>query len=461
MSSFAADAYDEAHGPDGAPRHAYGALLAALDSVELAGLAARVRAGLERDGVTFGGETFVADAIPRLLSAAEWGVLEAGLAQRAQALNHFLRDAYGARRIVDAGLIEDRTITGAEGFEPDLCDRLPPGSAPAAVIGFDVVREPGGTFLVLEDNVRTPSGFAYALAMRAVLERELPPTGLNPRPIAPVTYELLGAALRAAAPPGVEAPRVVVLTDGPQNVAYHEHAQAAAGIGAPLVRLEDLRRDGDRLLVRSQDGAQERVDIVYRRTDEDRARDDDGRLTAVAELLLEPWLDGTLGLVNAFGNGVADDKLVHAHVEDFVRFYLGEEPLIGSVPTQALGSDADRDAALGRLEQLVVKPRHGHGGHGVVIGAHASDAQLAELTAELTAGADGYISQPLVSLSRHPTVLDGRLQHRHVDLRPFAFTRGERTELMPGGLSRVALQDGSLIVNSSQDGGGKDTWVLP
>jgi uncharacterized circularly permuted ATP-grasp superfamily protein len=251
-----------------------------------------------------------------------------------------------------------------------------------------------------------------------------------------------------------------VLTDGPGNVAHFEHAQAAKMTGASLVQLGDLHRVGDRLLMRDA-GGDRPVDVVYRRTNEDCVRNEHGGLTDVAEMLLEPWLSSTVGLVNAFGNGLADDKLVHAHVEDFVRFYLDAEPLVRSVPTQELRTEADRHQASERLQELVIKPRHGHGGNGVVIGAHADAADLDRLAAELRAGADGYISQPIIPLSRHPTLLDGCLQHRHVDLRPFVFTAGDCTEVMPGGLSRVALERDSLIVNSSQDGGGKDTWVIP
>jgi uncharacterized circularly permuted ATP-grasp superfamily protein len=456
-------AYDEDRDADGCERPGYEALLRALEGSDLEAVHAAVTGALERDRALFGGEVFTADAIPRLICAAEWEPLAAGLAQRARALNRFLLDAYGEQRIIAEGLIDADTITEAEGFEPDLAGRLPAYAAPAAVIGFDVVRDPSGEFLVLEDNVRTPSGYSYALAMRAALLAILPDAGLKPRPIEPVTYELLRRTLVAAAPAGVSDPHIVVLTDGPDNVAYYEHAQAAERTGATLAQLEDLSAADGRLLHHGRGGAgsPEPVDVVYRRTNEDRARDERGELTPVAALLLEPWLSGRLGLVNAFGNGLADDKLVHAHVEDFVRFYLGEEPLVRSLPTTALSAEPDRGRAVARLRRLVVKPRHGHGGIGVVIGAHAETDDLERLATELSERPEHYISQPIVPLSRHPTIIDGRLQHRHVDLRPFVFSIAEDVELMPGGLSRVALESGSLVVNSSQDGGGKDTWVIP
>jgi carboxylate-amine ligase len=252
---------------------------------------------------------------------------------------------------------------------------------------------------------------------------------------------------------------MAVLTDGPDNVAYYEHACAAERLAAPLLTPEDLELRGDELFGRLPNGSRGRLDVVYRRTDEDRVRDQNGRLTSVAELLLPAWQSGKLGLINAFGNGVADDKLVHAHVETFVRFYLEQEPLIRSVPTQALDAETAGLAAAANLEQLVVKPRHGHGGTGVVIGSHADDAELDATRTELVRHPERYIAQPIVPLSRHPTVIDGRLEPRHVDLRPFAFC-GAEIALAPGGLSRVAFDAGAMVVNSSQNGGGKDTWVI-
>ncbi len=455
MTDVLASAFDEDRRGDGLPRAGYDALLPALAGVDLAALQRAVAASLAAAEVRFGGEPFSADAIPRLLGAAEWDPLAAGLAQRARALNHFLHDAYGEQRIATEGRLAPSVIAEAEGFEPELAGSLPAAPAPAAIVGFDVVRGPDGCFLVLEDNARTPSGFAYALAVRAAVGAALPDTGLTPRPIEPAAWEQLGGALRAVAPSGARDPHVVVLTDGPGNVAYYEHAQVAVRLGATLAVPEDCDVSEGRLLVGSGSGRAP-ADVVYRRTDEDRIRNERGELTPVAAVLLEPWLAGRIGLVNAFGNGLADDKLIHGHVEDFIRFYLGEEPLIASVPRAEL---AGRDARA--LRELVVKPRHGHGGHGVVVGAHAGDEELERLAARLAEDASGHVAQPIVPLSRHPTIVAGRLEHRHIDLRAFAFVTGDRVAVMPGGLSRVALERGSLIVNSSQDGGGKDTWVLP
>jgi uncharacterized circularly permuted ATP-grasp superfamily protein len=461
MGSESADGrgFDEHRDPAGAFRPGYEQLFAALEGIDLAALSQEVTRHLAEEEVSFGGQPFVIDPVPRLITAAEWDELAAGLAQRARALNRFLFDAYGAQDVAQAGIATADALRAAEGFEPDLVGRLPPNGAPAGVIGFDVVRDPDGRFLVLEDNARTPSGFEYAIAARSALTRSLPPGWPVPRPIDPLTAELLAGVMRAAAPPGVGDPVMVVLTDGPANVAYSEHARAAARMSLPLVTLDQLVVRGDRLYLRSGDKPERRVDVVYRRSDEDRVRDEQGRMTEVAEALLPGWLSGNLGLVNAFGNGLADDKLIHSHVDDFIRFYLEQEPLVPSVPTYRFADAEDAQPSSARLREHVVKPRHGHGGTGVVVGPHAEPEALEQLASEIQRSPDQFISQPTVFLSRHPTVIGSELRLRHVDLRAFAFTAEEVT-LMPGGLSRVALEEGKLVVNSSQNGGGKDTWVI-
>jgi uncharacterized circularly permuted ATP-grasp superfamily protein len=447
--------FDEGRDSAGSPRPGYPAAFRALAGADLEDLTRAVAHELERRGVSFGAQPFVIDPVPRLIRAAEWDALAAGLAQRARALNRFLLDAYGERRIVRHGVVAAAMIDEAKGYEPELVGRLPGRGMPAAVIGFDVVRDPAGEFLVLEDNLRTPSGFAYALAARQALSGALPAGFPVPRAVDPIAYELLAGVMRAAAPPARAEPAVVVLTDGADNVAYYEHAQAARRLGAALATPADLVREGNRLGVRMPDGEIRPVDVVYRRTNEDRLRDEHGELTAVAQALLVPWLSGEIGLVNAFGNGLADDKLVHSCVEDCIRFYLDEEPLVRSVPTHATNGRP----AIGELRQLVIKPRHGHGGIGVVIGAHAETEELDRLARELEAHPERYVAQPTVALSRHPTVIGGRLEPRHVDLRAFAFA-GDDVGLLPGGLTRVALDADALVVNSSQRGGGKDTWVV-
>jgi len=452
--------FDEDRDEAGTPRYGYDRMLDALRGADLDGLTRAVQRHLADHRVRFGTEPFVVDPIPRLIAGDEWNELERGLAQRSRALNHFLADVYSHRAIVQAGIVSDAVIDGAEGYEPDLAGRAPASPPAAAIIGFDLVRDPSGAFLVLEDNLRTPSGYAYLLAAREALEATLPSGMPVPRSIDPTIYDLLGATLRAAAPAASgNDPVIVLLTDGAGNVAYYEHSRAAARLGIPLVTLDDLAADGDGLNARLPDGSVTSVDVVYRRTDEDRVRDERQRLTRVAQMLVEPWLNGKIGLINAFGNGVADDKLVHSHVEDFVRFYLGEEPLVRSVPTLALESGQARREAVGRLKELVIKPRHGHGGTGVTIGSHVDDAELERVADEVSEHGERYVAQPIVPLSRHPTVIEGRLEPRHVDLRPFAFFADE-VALAPGGLSRVAFDAGEMVVNSSRNGGGKDTWVL-
>ena len=452
--------YEEDRDADGVPRPVYAALLRALADADLGDLVATVRAHLDDRQVAFGGQPFVVDPVPRLIPGEQWEALTAGLRQRARALNAFLADAYGEQRIVSAGVLKAGMIEEAEGYEPQLAGH-PAAGAAAAIIGFDLVRAPDGRFLVLEDNLRTPSGIAYLLAARDAVRSALPAGAPEPRPIAPAILELLRDTLGAAVPDRAPTrPRIVLVSDGPGNVAFYEHRTLAQALDIALVTPDRLRRVGDRLRARLDDGSETDVDVVYRRTDVDRAFAHDGSPTAIGELLYEPWRARTLGLVNHFGNGVADDKLIHGHVEDFIGFYLGEQPLVRSVPTTSLADPVAARDALERLPEIVVKPRHGLGGEGVTIGALASPQELEAVRAVLRAHPERYICQPLVPLSRHPTVIDGRLQSRHVDLRPFCFV-GSEPRLAPGALSRVSFDEGEMVVNSSRNGGAKDTWVLP
>jgi uncharacterized circularly permuted ATP-grasp superfamily protein len=431
-----------------------------LAGVDLARLDDDVRGRLRRRGVTFGSAgDFRVDPVPRLITADDWEPLAAGLVQRVRALNRFVADVYDEQRIVAAGVVPAAAIATAEYFEPQLrrAGVRPVTWVPLA--GLDVVRDTDGEFKVLEDNVRTPSGLAYALAARAALSESLAvPAGLAVRSLGSA-YELLAATLNAAAPDAVPSPEIVVLSDGPANVAAYEHSALAAGLGLPLVTPADLRRDGERLAARIG-GRLRPVDVVYRRTDGDRLFEPGGGLTPLGELIGEPWLAGRLGLVNPFGNGVADDKLIHAYVEDIIGFYLGEAPLLRSVPTYDLSQPAQLDLVLGRIDELVIKPRSGHGGAGVVVCPHAEAADVRRVAAAVAAAPQQYIAQEMVVLSRQPTFCDGRLEPRHVDLRPFVMARGEEIDVIPGGLTRVALDAGALVVNSSQNGGAKDTWVL-
>jgi uncharacterized circularly permuted ATP-grasp superfamily protein len=325
--------------------------------------------------------------------------------------------------------------------------------------GLDVVRGADGGFLVLEDNLRTPSGLSYMDVTRDVLEERLHETAQEPKRSIADLYDILAAGLRASAPEGVDDPSIVVLSDGPSNSAWFEHETIARRLEVPIVSLAELEPRAGRLYARVGTRLQP-VDVVYRRTDEDRLCDDQGRPTPLAEVLLDALRNGTVACFNAFGTGLGDDKLVHAYVEDMVRFYLGEEPLIGSVATYDLGDPSDRMTALGRLDELVVKPRTGFGGHGVVIVPHATREDRELIERAIRRDPHRYIAQETIALSRHPTVCGSRLEPRHVDLRPFVVTAGNDVHVIPGGLTRVAFDAGALVVNSSQNGGGKDTWVL-
>ncbi len=451
--------YEEAFVEAGVPRPQYRALLNALGGRDLRALERDVVADVAARGVTFGDETdgsFTVDPVPRVLVGEEWRYLEAGLIQRVRALDAFVTDVYAEQRIVAAGVVPAHVIETASYYEPAMAGARVAGGV--AVAGLDVVRDHDGRFLVLEDNVRTPSGIAYAVAARELLDRHLPLAHDGRRRVDDA-FAMLGGALRAAAPAGCADPLVVVLTDGPANSAWWEHCTVAERLGLPLVEVADLDVAGDGLYARLGHRAR-RVDVVYRRTDEDRLTGEDGRLTDVAGVLHEPWRRGQVGLVNALGAGVADDKLVHAYVEDMIRFYLEQEPLVGSVRTYDLAVPGVLERVLRHVEDLVIKPREASGGHGVLIGPHATEEDRLAAADDVRRRPDGYVAQELVPLSRHPTVVDGRLEPRHVDLRVFVFLAGEDASVLPGGLTRVALDAGALVVNSSQNGGGKDTWVV-
>jgi uncharacterized circularly permuted ATP-grasp superfamily protein len=435
--------YDEAVDEDGSLRPAAEGAMRALSGRDLEELAVAVeRAGAD-DGVVFhsadGDEVFVIDPVPRVLAASEWSRVEAGLAQRVRALNAFVADVYGERRIVAEGIVPARVLETADYFEPAMQGVRPPGDLWIGVAGLDLVRDADGRFAVLEDNVRTPSGFAYAAAARRALTAHLdvPPEDC-PRTLDGLPDMLL-QTLRSVAP---GSGRAAVLTDGDDNSAYYEHAWAAETLGIPLVEPGALDLDA--------------VDVIYRRTNADRLD------TEVGELLYEPLREGRVAVINAFGTGVADDKLSHAYVEDMIRFYEDEEPLLPSVETFDLGRPEVLERALDVFDELVVKPRSGYGGEGIVVLPHADPADREQIRAAVREDPEDYIAQRMVTISTHPTVIDGRLVPRHVDLRPFAFLAGDgHVRTLPGGLTRVAFGEGSLVVNSSQNGGAKDTWVLP
>lgn len=457
--------FDEGFDADGRPRPAARAGLEAVVRADTAELAGRIGRSLKRAGVRFssveGDLEFYVDPVPRVITAADWEPVKRGLAQRVRALNAFVADAYGEQRIVAEGVVPAEVITSADYYEPELRGLQAPSNVWIGVAGLDLVRDHDGEWLVLEDNVRTPSGFAYLHATRrALLEHIDVPPDATPRPL-DGEIDLLADALRAVAPGsarGHRAPLAAVLTDGEDNSAYWEHAWLSRQLGIPLIEPHELEvRTGDELWLKPR-GLREprRIDVIYRRTNADRLDSDIGRL------LIGPVRAGRLGLVNQYGTGVADDKLTHAYVEDMIRFYVGEEPVLRSVPTYDLARPQQLEEALDVFDELVLKPRAGHGGVGVLIAPHADRADIERTRAAVIAEPSEWIAQRLVMLSTHPTVVEGgRLAPRHIDLRPFVFLgEGCNPRVLPGGLTRVARDEGALVVNSSQNGGAKDTWVM-
>ena len=444
---------DEAFTPDGSVRPHYAGVLAALGEVGVGPAAAAMAAGVATAGMTRGAsaglQDFSIDPVPRVFAADEWGALEAGLAQRTSALDRFVADVYGPQETLREGIVPREIVETSRYFERDLIGRpVPP--VRIGIAGPDVIRAPDGELLVLEDNVRTPTMLMFGLAARDLL-REVLGSG------APVPREARGPArdgilrvLRAAAPE-VADPVVVVLADRARSAMPWELDAFGELLGVPALDPEDLRHGpGDS--VRLRDGR--RVDVIFRRTSEERLRDDAGRLSHLGELLLPALLAGTVAVVNAFGTGVADDKRVHPYVEDLVRWACGTEPLLRSVP------EVDPRRALADLRGHVVKPRSGSGGFGVMVGPLAAEGRLAEARAALERDPGELVVQEAVAFSVHPTHVAGRLAPRHVDLRPFALCAGGEVEVVPGGVTRVALAEGDLLVNCSQGGGAKDVWVL-
>jgi uncharacterized circularly permuted ATP-grasp superfamily protein len=449
---------DEAFAAGGTARPPYAQLLDALARHDLAVLRERVQASATAAGLTFGEGTPIAvDPVPRLIEAAEWETLELGLAQRARALNAFLADVYAEQRIFAAGLVPQRLLETSPGYEPRMRGLLDPGVPAAAVAGLDLVRDASGALRVLEDNLRMPSGSTYALAVRETVAPALEGAPA-PRPL--VGYlEALAGAIRAAAPDGRDDPAAAIVSDGPASGAWYEHARLGRELAMPVVTPPDLEVSKGRLFARP--GRRRRqLDVLYRRLDEDRLSEPDGQPTALGELLLPALRSGRLRCVNAFGTGIADDKLAHAYSEEMVRFYLGEEPLLRSVPSFDLGEEAVRDEVASRFGELVIKPRDGFGGHGVTIMPRATEPERRRAVGLLRRRPEGFVAQEMVPLSSHPTVCRGRLRPRHIDLRPFVVSSPTGTETMTGGLTRFARGAGEMVVNSSRGGGCKDTWVL-
>ncbi|CUU53846.1 Uncharacterized conserved protein, circularly permuted ATPgrasp superfamily [Parafrankia irregularis] len=465
----AAAAWDEVFDPTHRPRDVYSALHDALQPLSSADLAAR-KVALDRAfrdaGITFNlfGEErpFPLDLVPRLLSGDEWDVIERGVVQRVRALEAFLADVYGPAEVLADGIVPRRLVLSSSHFHRAAHGVDPPNGVRAHVSGIDLVRDENGDFRVLEDNVRVPSGVSYVIENRRAMTRVFPELFATHRvrPVADYATHLLHA-LRAAAPPEVADPTVVVLTPGVYNAAYFEHALLARQMGVELVEGRDLSVRNNRVTMRTTEGDQP-VHVIYRRVDDDWLDPLHFRPESMVGCagLLNVARAGNVTIANAVGNGVADDKLMYTYVPDLIRYYLGEEPVLRNIDTFRLEEPDQRAHVLDNLDALVVKPVDGSGGKGIVIGPQATEAELAELRARVLGDPRGWIAQPVVKLSTSPTLAGDRLGPRHVDLRPFAVNDGNRIWVLPGGLTRVALPRGSLVVNSSQGGGSKDTWVL-
>ncbi len=462
-------AWDEMILPDASPREAFAELYRVMSEMSSAEFdercAERDRSFLDR-GVTFslGGEErpFPLDPLPRIISATEWAVIESGVIQRVRALEMFLEDVYGKGEVLGDRLIPRSLVANSSLYNRHAFGITTPNRVRIHVAGIDIVRDGEGDLRVLEDNVRTPSGVSYVLENRRAMTRIFPEL-LSSQPIRPVEDypRHLLEALRSAAPVRAgSAPVVVLLTPGVHNSAYFEHSFLARQMGVELVEGRDLVCRNNVVYMRTT-GGELRVDVIYRRIDDDFLDPVFFRGDSVIGCpgVLNAARAGSVTIASAVGNGVADDKLTYTYVPELISYYLGEEPVLKNVPTYRLEDKDQLDHVLERLDQLVVKPVNASGGYGIVIGPQATDKELAKTAASLRARPRDFIAQELVSLSTAPTKVGPALEPRHIDLRPFAVNSGDRITVLPGGLTRVAMRRGSLIVNSSQGGGSKDTWV--
>lgn len=466
--------FDEMHGTDGKIRAGYDAIVEWLDKSPRELLATRKTEAelfFRRIGITFnvygdaqGTERLIPfDIVPRVLTSEEWARLAKGLEQRVKALNAFIADVYGDREIIRAGHVPEELVLQNPAFQPEMTRIKPPGGVYVHIAGIDIVRVDAETFYVLEDNARTPSGVSYMLENREAMIRLVPELFGRLR-VAPVDNytDLLLATLRSVAPKAASGePTVVLLTPGQFNSAYYEHSFLADKMGVELVEGSDLFVRNNIVYMRTTEGPQ-RVDVIYRRIDDeyiDPMMFNPGSVLGVPGLL-SAYKSGNVTLANAPGTGVSDDKAIYSYMPEIVKFYLGEEPLLKNVPTWRCREPDALKHVLANLSKLVVKEVSGSGGYGMLVGPHATKAQRSAYAERVKAQPDAFIAQPTLALSTVPCLVESGLAPRHVDLRPYVLSGADRVRVVPGGLTRVALQEGSLVVNSSQGGGTKDTWVV-
>lgn len=464
--------YNEMFDEHGAPRPHYGTFHTWLGNQSQALMSLkRAEADLifRRVGITFavygddlGAErTIPFDQVPRIFTAKEWSDLETGLRQRVTALNHFIHDVYHDEAIIKAGIIPAEQVFNNAQYRPEMRHIEVPRNIYAQIAGIDIVRAGEGEFYVLEDNLRVPSGVSYMVEDRKMMMRLFPDLFQRYR-VAPVEHypDLLLECLKSVKPEGIKKPNVVVLTPGMFNSAYFEHTYLAQQMGVELVEGKDLFVKDEEVFMRTTRGP-ERVDVIYRRIDDDfldpLAFRSDSALGVAG--LLNAYRAGNITLANAIGTGIADDKSIYPYVPDMIEFYLGEKPILNNVPTYQCRKAEDLAYTLANIEQLVVKETHGAGGYGMLVGPASTKDEIARFKENLIKHPEQYIAQPTLSLSTCPTFVESGIAPRHIDLRPFVLS-GKTIKMVPGGLTRVALKEGSLVVNSSQGGGTKDTWVL-
>jgi uncharacterized circularly permuted ATP-grasp superfamily protein len=464
--------FDEIFDASGQVRPAAEPLVRMIDSLDPGELRQRQHAAeraLLYSGITFnvygddsGAEKiFPFDIVPRIVKRSEWERIERGLRQRIHALNLFLADIYHEQRILKEGIIPEHVIRSAAAFREQCVGLNPPRGIWCHITGADLVRDRDGTIYVLEDNLRCPSGVSYVLENRRIMKQSFPQVFevSRVRPVNDYPSRLLDM-LQHLAPDAVAEPQVVVLTPGPYNSAYFEHSFLAQQMGVELVEGRDLVVIDGFVCMRTTDGF-ERVDVIYRRIDDDfldpKAFRSDSALGVAG--LMDVYKAGRVALANAPGTGVADDKVVYAYVPKMITFYLGEEPILPNVPTFVCWEEKELEYVLANLEKLVVKAANESGGYGMLVGPHASGEERARFAERIRANPRNYIAQPTLALSCVPVIVEGHFEGRHVDLRPYTLY-GKEIYVLPGGLTRVALKKGSLVVNSSQGGGSKDTWVI-
>jgi uncharacterized circularly permuted ATP-grasp superfamily protein len=464
---------DELIQENGSPRMGAKLLIDQLNSMSMDEIRNRQQAmdrSLLHMGITFtvyGDESgtekiFPFDLVPRIVEAFEWSHIEAGLKQRIKALNEFINDIYHKQEIVGDEVLPRDLLEKAKSFRHQCVGLNPPGGIWCHVTGTDLVRHSDGAIYVLEDNLRCPSGVSYVLQNRMIMKRTFPQVfaASNVRPVIDYPSRLY-STLSQLAPEHVKDPVVVVLTPGIYNSAYYEHSFLAQQMGVELVEGRDLVVQDGSVFMRTTDGFR-RVDVIYRRIDDDFIDPQAFRADSMLGVpgLFDAYKNGRVALANAPGTGVADDKVIYAFVPDMIRYYLGEEPILPNVPTYVCARDDDQKYVLSNLDKLVVKAANEAGGYGMLIGPHSTAEQQAEFAVKIKEDPRNYIAQPTLMLSRVPTLIEDHFEGRHVDLRPYVLYGKEGVWVLPGGLTRVALRKGSLVVNSSQGGGSKDTWVM-